>query len=145
MDKKETVELLTALMPSWHCKIERTFKQLQKNHKISFETYYCLLILNQGKALTMSELSHQLRISKQRATRMITALMEHDFVRREYDQVDRRIVHIQITPAAQAFLKTMDQDEFGFAQMLEKNLSTAEIKELGDALHVVLRMLEKLD
>lgn len=43
--KKTLYQNIIHILPHWHYKIERSIKQKQKNKNISYETYFCLLIL----------------------------------------------------------------------------------------------------
>ena len=46
------VDEIYTLMPKWHTKIERPFKEMLQ--KMSLETYVCLLTLQEKQMMTMS-------------------------------------------------------------------------------------------
>lgn len=144
MNNKKIMEDLYALLPYWHYCIDRPFKQIQKENKISFETYYCLQMLRKNGAMTMSELSRILRISKQQATRMIDSLYQYDFVDRLPDDHDRRIIHIKITKRAEDFIDQEIHSDETFLHLLEQKLTQTDIDEFGAAVETMLRIFQSL-
>ena len=41
------------ILPHWHYKVERSIKQNQKHKNMSYETYFCLLILEKDGLMKM--------------------------------------------------------------------------------------------
>jgi len=60
-------QLLAAVVPQWHYRIARPFKQFRESG-ITPEAYHCLqVLLWQGDGMTMSELAGLARMSRQQA------------------------------------------------------------------------------
>lgn len=144
MDNNKIVEGMFTLLPYWHYNIDRVVKQIVKNAGISFEAYYCLQVLQREGALTMSQLSLYQRISKQQATRMIENLYAHGFVNRIYDESDRRIIRIQITDKAIAFVNEHIHGEKSFLKELEEKLNKEDIDKLYEAIQMLQDVLPKM-
>lgn len=137
------IETLMAVLPYWHYKIDRPFKQRHKN-AMSLETYYCLQMLRCSGPLTMSELAQRLQLKKTQATRTIELLCKYGFVRRLADAGDRRCVRIEITQTA---LDYIDENFYTDHQLLhdvQQSLSPEDYQELEKALETLLRLLPKL-
>lgn len=146
MDLSHFTEKLMAVLPYWHYKIDRPFKQTQKeNHAaMSLETYYCLQMLRCDGPMTMTELARRLRLTKQQATRTIDYLYQYGLVIRLPDPEDRRLVRIEITPQAVEYLHRHIQQNAVFLETLPDQLSPDELAEFDGAVSTLLRLLPKL-
>lgn len=147
MDLEQLAEELMMVLPYWHYKIDRPFNTSHKENgdQMSLETYYCLQMLRWDGAMTMSELAERLRITKQQATQMIDRLYKHDFVRRLYDQEDRRVIRIEITQRAVEYIKSNVTKHTQFLGGLEQKLTREELDSLSGAMETLLYLLPKLD
>lgn len=137
------IETLMAVLPYWHYKIDRPFKQRHKN-AMSLETYYCLRMLRSAGPLTMSELAQRLQIKKAQATRTIEQLYKYGFVRRLADADDRRCVRIEVTQAALDYIEREFYTDHELLRGIEQNLTSEEYQALQQALETLLRVLPKL-
>lgn len=143
--KKETLmKNLLAVLPYWHYVIDRPFKQLHKGD-MSLETYYCLQMLEKAGPMPMSELAKHMGCKKQQATRIISDLIKHDFVRRLSDEEDRRIVRIEITDKALNFIEEKFYLNSSFLREAKGTLTAGELEELNGSMETLLRLLPKLD
>lgn len=147
MNFGQFIEELMIVLPYWHYKIDRPFKQShsERGDNMSLETYYCLQMLRREGAMTMTELSRSLKITKQQATRMIDRLYQYDFVRRETNEKDRRSIRIAATDVAVEYIEKNIYQEAAFLNETERRLSAEEFEELGQAVRTLLRILPKLD
>ena len=147
MDFVQFVENLLTVMPYWHYKIDKPFKQLHKENQInmSMETYYCLQMLHRDGAMTMSELAERLKMPKQQVTRLISILFQYDFVRRLDDQKDRRVVRIEATQMAFDYIRENIYRNAAFLSGLEDKIGKEDAEELGRAVESLLKILPKLD
>lgn len=137
------VELLYVL-PQWHYRIAKPFKQLL-DEGISLEMYYCLQILRWlGGMATMSELGQWTQMPKQQMTKMVNRLVEHNFVERSYDPADRRIINIKITDTASEYIEHfLTEDAKCFKNLLEQMGKEGRASFKG-ALETITGILEKL-
>lgn len=133
------------ILPHWHYKIERSIKQNQKNKNVSYETYFCLLILEKHGDMKMSELAQHLRLSKQQATQMIDKLYQYHLIDRKDDPHDRRSILICINSHGLEFLKSNPLDTTPLQKQIEEHLSIQEQEEFNQAIAVLLRLLKKWD
>ena len=98
-------ESLLAVLPFWNYQIARPFKQLLDDG-VSMEMYYCLQAIRSfDETMTMSELGQRIHMSKQQMTKIVNRLVEHEFVSRVYDPQNRRVIKVQITEKALAYIK----------------------------------------
>ena len=63
--------------------------------------------LSQDGPATVGELAHRLGVSAPAASLLVDRMAEHGMVERQRDTDDRRVVWVQLTPAAQAIANAM--------------------------------------
>lgn len=144
MDSNQFIENLLAVLPYWHYKVERPFKQEHKEN-MSLETYYCLDMLRKEGPMTMGELAGRLRFPKQQATRMIDSLCENDFIRRIHKEEDRRTIEVEITERAVTYIEQGFYKQYGFIERMKRQLTPEEFTELENAIASLLKILPELD
>lgn len=142
METVEMIDQLLYLLPYWHYKIERPLKQLQKNKKISFETYYCLRLLHDKKEMSMKELTAYLHISKQQMTKMVQILEYYKFIKRSPNKIDHRIYNIEITEIGSNYITSVNMNE-EFLLLLQQKFSKEDIQKLQTAIHYLLEIMVK--
>ena len=138
------VKSLLLVMPSWHSRLVRPFKE-SLNREMTLETYYCLETLRACKMMTMTELARQLKIPKQQVTKLIDKLSEHNYIERIHSTEDRRSVWIHLTPDAIEYLDNYYKKNQTFIRSLEEQLTSEELQRLNEAVEVLAEILPKLN
>lgn len=137
------VQNLLLVMPNWHAKLVRPFKDTL-NKEMSLETYYCLETLKLCGCVTMSELARHLKVPKQQVTKLIDKLSEHQFVERVCREEDRRAVWIRLTPTAASYLDEYYLKNRAFITALEEQLTEEELQRLNRAVADLSEILPRL-
>ena len=143
--KKTLYQNIIHILPHWHYKIETSIKQIQKNKNITYETYFCLLILKKGGLVKMSEIARDLRLSKQQATQMIDKLYQHGMIDRQDDPQDRRSILIGINDKGKQFLIDNPLDTSPLQEQIQTHLTADEQTEFNQAIETLLRLFRKWD
>ncbi len=144
LDTKEFQRLLLSIMPQWHYHIAKPFKQLF-DRGISLEMYYSIQLLHGcGDMLTMSELASRTKMPKQQMTKIVSKLIEHDFVERINDKDDRRIIRLHVTDKALKYIDRFLDEEAVFFKELLDNVDADDRDELFSALTSINRILGTL-
>lgn len=145
MEKKKEVEAciaeVYALMPKWHTKIERPFKEMLQ--KMSLETYVCLTTLQDQKQMTLSELARELHMPKQNVKKLIMKLSEHDFIEHTYNERDKRSIDISLSEKAQKYLMEFQKENPYLKEILQQQFNENELQQLREALHTINHALSK--
>lgn len=143
----EFVDHLMLALPYWHYKLDRPFKQAQKENQaaMTLETFYCLQMLRAEGPVTMGELAQRLRLTKQQATRTIDHLYAHGLVRRFQEDGDRRVIRIEITEQAREYLAGHLRQNTLFLKQARRRLTDEELQAFGEAVDTLLHVLPKLD
>ena len=137
------VQNLLLVMPDWHSKLVKPFRDTLDN-EMSVETYYCLETLRACGTATMSELAHQMKVPKQQMTKLVDRLSQSRFVERVQGTDDRRVTWIRLTPGAVSYLDEYYLKNTAFIQMLEEKLTQDELERLNDAVEALEEILPKL-
>lgn len=141
---EQFVKNLLLVFPDWHSKLVRPFKE-SLHKEMSLETYYCLETLRKRGTLTMTELAQQLKVPKQQATKLVDSLNKHGFIERQYNENDRRMIWLRLTPKATAYLDEYYRKNKDFLRSLEEKLSEEELQKLNEAVRVLSEILPRLD
>ena len=141
---EQFVKNLLLVMPDWHSKLVRPFKETLHG-EMSLETYYCMETLRKCETLTMTELAQQLKVPKQQATKLVDALYKHGFIERLNKENDRRMIWLRLTPKAAAYLDEYYLKNKDFLRSLEEKLSEEELHKLNEAVRLLGDILPRLD
>ena len=112
---------------------------------MSLETYVCLLTLQEKQMMTMSELARELHMPKQNVTKLIVKLAQYDYVKRIFNEHDKRSVYISLSDKALEHLKTFRKQNTYINEMLEKQLEKEDIMRLQTALHTIDEIFAKME
>lgn len=113
-------ELLLAMLPQWHYKIAKPFKQMLDNG-VSLEMYYCIQMLRMNNnEVSMTEFARITKMPKQQMTKMVNKLIEFEFVERVSDPDDRRIIKLRITQKANEYINHfLEKEAVYYKKMFE--------------------------
>ncbi|MFR8087499.1 MAG: MarR family winged helix-turn-helix transcriptional regulator [Lachnospirales bacterium] len=143
-DIRHLQEELLALMPVWNYRIAKPFKQML-DEGVSLEMYYCIQTLRwYGGTLTMSELARYVRMPKHQMTKMADRLIAHEFVKRVYDVDDRRVIRLQITEKALAYIDHFLDEDAGCFRKLFENMTEENRVRFQEAMKAMIDILIEL-
>ena len=103
-----------------------------------------LMVVLTEETVSITEISHILKISKQQMTTVIDKLVKNGLVQKQPDINDRRRCVISLTSAGKKVLD--DQNEIVRKRFNERiqQLSTSEKNKLGDAITNFNQLIEKM-
>lgn len=136
------------LLPYWHFGIERTIKKQYRPsdthpHPVSYEGYFCLLLLEIKGEMTMNDLSQSLRIRKQQASPLVDKLEGNGLVARTVDQEDHRILRVKLSPEGKRYIIDHSFDLSMISESIDANLSPDDLDSLEEALTTLASLLPK--
>ena len=117
---------------------------VQAEHGIPLSHVQVLSMLNDGKTLSVSDISRRLGIAKPNITPLVDRLLALGLVERQRDENDRRVVNVVITDTG---MKKLDAIQATIAEQVRKQvdqLTAPEFKELSEALDSLARILNVL-
>ena len=144
MNREKFIENILFILPYWHYKIDKPFKNSIRD-KMSLESYYCLQTIRYSGAMNMTELARRVSISKQQATKIIDRLEEYGFVDRVHSAEDRRAINIEVTKRAEEYIDRNYHNNIEFISLLEGKLTDDEMEKFDEAVRILRELLPKLD
>ena len=120
-----------------HSMMADRLERLFADQDISFVQWIALRKLNEGAALTASDLCRKMCHDNGAVTRLLDQLEQRGFIVRERSREDRRVVNLQITDLGRLQITKLTPD---VVHGLNAVLETFSIEEFGE----LTRLLEKL-
>ncbi|MDE6149468.1 MAG: MarR family transcriptional regulator [Ruminococcus sp.] len=106
MNRKERIECINMLYEMYPLSRKLVFDTFNLKNSILTRTQQIILLaLSLSKTLTMSQLAKKINTSNEQATRAVAQLVTMDFVERNQDTKNRRIIHISLTDKAMKFME----------------------------------------
>ncbi|MCY7946243.1 MarR family transcriptional regulator [Bacillus atrophaeus] len=104
-------------------------KLFQTERTITPTQMYMLSLLDKGETSTVSELRKRLDLTSGAATIAINRLIEGQYIKRERDQGDRRVVRLSMTDKGmEIYQKLNDQFQVTYSQLF-KDFSAEELEQ----------------
>ena len=98
------------------------------NHRLTRGQFFLLLRLYRYQRMTMSQVAGTLAVSKEQATRTVSALVDLGLVERSEDQHNRKLVLVHLTESGRSFLV---QERGKVKQNLRQRLQSLDSTELA--------------
>lgn len=134
---------LTDLMPNFFRKLVKPINQQAKN-VMSPMQMHAMEALYSLKKCTMTELSNELKISKQQTTPIVDKLIRAGLVIREHDDIDRRNINIRLTPSGLSFMNDFKEEIFSTMKEKIRNLDDDDLICLENALNDFFKVIHKI-
>ena len=119
--------------------------QQHNQTKANTVAFHAMVRLNQPdtQAPTMSELAKELDIPKQQLTKLVNGLESKGLVKRQHDSVNRRQVHLYITPSGSAIMHQLKQAMLDCTVTGLTSFSKEELYDLTCCLERLSQLLKK--
>lgn len=125
---------------------EKVTRQFADTYRDTFTAvqFFTLATLKEYGVMTMSMLGDRMGMQKQQTTKVVNQLEELGYLYRIHDKQDRRIVKIDLTEQARAYLERFSQENLSRLGALFGQLSEQDLAEFRQALSVLNRILAML-
>jgi DNA-binding MarR family transcriptional regulator len=135
---------LLALLAYMRDKFFRPFEQKTRS-RLSHVQHFAVSLLSRKGPLSMSEMAHEMQISKQQLTPLVYKLIKKGLLVRKADGNDRRVVYIEVTEQGRKMVEELFAEiKLDLAERL-KALSVTELDELEQLMkkiHEILKVIE---
>jgi len=108
---------------------------------ITVPQFFCLELIEASGPLKMNEIAGQLHISLPAATGLIDRLHSLEMVERGFDENDRRVILISITPKGDKAVKEVRTQK---RRAIEKVFSCLTTRERNEYLRIIKKMKREL-
>lgn len=105
--------------------------QISKGKQVNFLQLHALFLISEQEGLTMKELAKLLHVSSPSATSLVNRLVRTDWVHREHDETNRKLVRLRLTPAGKKVLREKHEQRRQILREVFSFLSKAEQEQLA--------------
>ena len=129
--------------------LRRIFKAIQDySHKVSEEfgitgpQLWALKTISQNESLSLSDLGKRMYLHPSTITGVIDRLEKKRYVTRIRDQVDRRVIYVQLTAEGKRLAKRVPNPAQGKMIYGLKNLKRRELNLIYDSVQKLVKIME---
>lgn len=144
VDVDKVAKDLSGLMPAFNVKFIKPMIRQTKSSFISPLQQYALFVLSEKSWVTMTELSNEMKISKQQVTPLIDNLIKNGFIKRRHDEVDRRAIKIKLTTSGCKYIEDRQKDIVNIMRAKIESLSKEDLISLHGALNELYRIMNEI-
>lgn len=123
-------EDFSALFRSTHSKFSRLYARVLGRLDLSLPQYALLNLLAAHDALSMTEISRELGISKPAVTNLVDRLERQKLLKRVVDARDRRVFRLAIAPKAKGIVHEIQHHTLGLCEKAFEKLSPSEARSM---------------
>jgi len=133
-----------ALLAYMRDKFFRPFEQKTRS-RLSHVQFFAVSLLHRKGSLSMSELAHEMQISKQQLSPLVYKLINQGLLVRKPDENDRRIVRIEVTEQGRNMVKEIFAEiKLDLVEKL-RTLPGMELDELKQMLQRIQEILKNVE
>jgi DNA-binding MarR family transcriptional regulator len=129
--------------------LSREMFRLSKEHhlrdmtelKLSNAQGMCLMVIGAVGPLTMGQIADYMALSSAAATSLVDRLVQSNWVTRQTDDKDRRIVNVRLTGDGEAIYDQLKQRRCGRLRDALSSLTAAERQTVVDGLQLFVKAL----
>ena len=114
---------------------------IQREFHIPLSHVQVMAMLNDNGSMNVSEISRRLGIAKPNITPLIDRLIDQQYVERNRDETDRRMVNVSICPAGVAELEKIRDKMRTLVGGWAVLLSNSDLRALNESLQTIYRVL----
>ena len=143
MNRKERIECINMLYEMYPLSRKLVFDTFNLKNSILTRTQQIILLaLSLSKTLTMSQLAQKINTSNEQATRAVAQLVTMDFVKRNQDTKNRRIIHISLTDKAIKFMENTKNNIMDELLIKFERISDEEMLAFKQAVSQIINVLK---
>lgn len=128
-------------------KLVRVFQLFERDqikvHGFTSSQCYAMLEILKYGSLTMNELSEKMNLDSSTMTRVIDKLVRDEFVHRDKDASDRRIVVVSLTDKGSKAAKELNSSVNEYYKRIIKNIPEGEVLDIVESVSKLLKAFEK--
>jgi DNA-binding MarR family transcriptional regulator len=128
-------------------KLVRIFQLFERDqikvHGFTSSQCYAMLEILKFGSLTMNELSEKMNLDSSTMTRVIDKLVRDEFIHRDKDASDRRIVVVSLTDKGSKAAKELNSSVNEYYKKIIKNIPEGEVLDIVGSVAKLLKAFEK--
>lgn len=130
-NKNEYIERIQIALQSTIHKMQPKVTESMNSHGVTATQFFVLMYLRKKESCKISEIAEMMGVKPSAVSFMIDRLEHNDFVYREHDKKDRRVVNIMLTEEGIKKLESVIKDRKEIFEGFLFNLSDDELLQFA--------------
>jgi len=130
-NKNEYIERIQIALQSTIHKMQPKVTESMNSHGVTATQFFVLMYLRKKESCKISEIAEMMGVKPSAVSFMIDRLEHNDFVYREHDKKDRRVVNIMLTKEGIKKLESVIKDRKEIFEGFLFNLSDDELLQFA--------------
>ncbi|MES9683995.1 MarR family transcriptional regulator [Bacillus sp. AFS001701] len=130
-NKNEYIERIQIALQSTIHKMQPKVTESMNSHGVTATQFFVLMYLRKKESCKISEIAEMMGVKPSAVSFMIDRLEHNDFVYREHDKKDRRVVNIMLTEEGIKKLESVIKDRKEIFESFLFNLSDEELLQFA--------------
>ena len=130
-NKNEYIERIQIALQSAIHKMQPKVTESMNSHGVTATQFFVLMYLRKKESCKISEIAEMMGVKPSAVSFMIDRLEHNDFVYREHDKKDRRVVNIMLTEEGIKKLESVIKDRKEIFESSLFNLSDEELLQFA--------------
>jgi len=130
-NKNEYIERIQIALQSTIHKMQPKVTESMNSHGVTATQFFVLMYLRKKESCKISEIAEMMGVKPSAVSFMIDRLEHNDFVYREHDKKDRRVVNIMLTKEGIKKLESVIKDRKEIFESFLFNLSDEELLQFA--------------
>jgi DNA-binding MarR family transcriptional regulator len=130
-NKNEYIERIQVALQSTIHKMQPKVTESMNSHGVTATQFFVLMYLRKKESCKISEIAEMMGVKPSAVSFMIDRLEHNDFVYREHDKKDRRVVNIMLTEEGIKKLESVIKDRKEIFESFLFNLSDDELLQFA--------------
>lgn len=130
-NKNEYIERIQISLQSAIHKMQPKVTESMNSHGVTATQFFVLMYLRKKESCKISEIAEMMGVKPSAVSFMIDRLEHNDFVYREHDKKDRRVVNIMLTEEGIKKLESVIKDRKEIFESFLFNLSDEELLQFA--------------
>ncbi|GEP85607.1 putative transcriptional regulator [Staphylococcus piscifermentans] len=119
--------------------VAKLLEDLRHEYNVSMEQSQAVLLLDNNKSLTLSEITEKQGVNKAAISRRVKKLIKLDLIQWEKQNasVDQRLKYVKLTPKGREYIERSKKIVSEVAVYLVQDLSEKQIEETAENLSII--------
>lgn len=119
--------------------VAKLLEDLRHEYNVSMEQSQAVLLLDNNKSLTLSEITEKQGVNKAAISRRVKKLIKLDLIQWEKQNasVDQRLKYVKLTPKGRKYIERSKKIVSEVAVYLVQDLSEKQIEETAENLSII--------
>lgn len=136
---EQHIDFMGHFLEDMNSMVAKLLEDLRHEYNVSMEQSQAVLLLDNNKSLTLSEITEKQGVNKAAISRRVKKLIKLDLIQWEKQNasVDQRLKYVKLTPKGRKYIERSKKIVSEVAVYLVQDLSEKQIEETAENLSII--------